>query len=180
MQMLWTLVGVGSAVVVSVLPGAAQPVASYAGERVAQPPGTLSITVPAAVNVGTAFPGSSTSRQPGEVRVSDTRGSRPAVWAATVAATDFTTPGGGAARQISRSQVSYWSGQVTSTIGPGTRVPGQATSAQVQSLSVPRTAFSKTSGNGNNTTAWQPTLIVAVPATAVGGTYTGTVTHSVA
>ncbi|MFC5637813.1 hypothetical protein [Streptomyces bullii] len=97
-----------------------------------------------------------------------------------MAATDLTTPGGGADRQISRSQLSYWSGPATRTSGPGTRLPGQLTSAQAQSLNVPRTAFAKTSGSGNNTTAWRPTLIIAIPATAVGGTYTGTVTHSVA
>jgi hypothetical protein len=179
-QMLWTLMGVASAIVVTLLPGATAPVTSHARDSVAQPPGTLSITVPAAVNLGTASPGSSISRQLGEVQVSDNRGGPSQVWTATVAASDFTTPGGGAARQISRSQLSYWSGRATRTAGPGTRVPGQATSAQAQSLSVPRTAFAKTSGNGNNTTAWQPTLILAVPATAVGGTYTGTVTHSVA
>jgi hypothetical protein len=33
---------------------------------------------------------------------------------------------------------------------------------------------------GNNTTTWNPTLIVTIPSTAVAGTYTGTVTHSVA
>lgn len=179
MQTLWTLIGVGSAVMVTVSPGVAAPVPSHAVALIAQPPGTLSISVPAAVNLGTAFPGSSISRQLGQVQVSDRRGG-PTRWTATVSASDFTTPGGGPARQISRSQFSYWSGQATSTTGPGTRVPGQATSAQAQSLSVPRTAFAKTSGNGPNTTAWQPTLIVAIPATAVGGTYTGTVTHSVA
>ncbi|MDQ0942787.1 hypothetical protein QFZ67_004492 [Streptomyces sp. V1I1] len=172
--------GVGSAVMVTVLPGAAAPVTNHAVVRIAQPSGTLTITVPAAVSLGAAFPGSSISRQLGEVQVSDRRGGQNAVWTATVSASDFTTPGGGAARQISRNQLSYWSGQATRTIGPGTRVPGQATSAQAQSLSLPRKAFAKTSGNGNNTTAWQPTLTVAVPATAVGGTYTGTVTHSVA
>ncbi|WP_199800702.1 hypothetical protein [Streptomyces marianii] len=180
MRMLWTLVGVGSAVVAAVVPGAAAPVTSQDAGRVARQPGTLSITVPAAVNFGSAFPGSSISRQLGEVRVTDRRGGQNTVWTATVSATDFTTPGGGAARQISRSQFSYWSGQATATTGNGTRVPGQATSGQAQSLSVPRTAFRKTSGNGDNTTRWRPTLIVAVPATAVNGTYTGTITHSVA
>ncbi|MER6616403.1 hypothetical protein [Streptomyces xantholiticus] len=178
--MLWTLVSVASAVMVTVLPGAAEPAASHTGERVAQPSGMLSITVPAAVNFGATFPGSSISRQLGEVQVSDRRSGQNTAWTAAVAATDFTTPGGGAARQISRSQFSYWSGPATRTSGPGTRVPGQATSGQAQSLTVPRTAFAKTSGSGNNTTAWQPTLVVAVPTTAVGGTYTGTVTHSVA
>lgn len=172
--------GVGSAVVVSVLPGATAPVANHAPGHVAQQQSTLSIAVPATANLGATFPGSSISRQLGEVEVSDRRGGQSRVWTATVTASDFTTPGGGTARQISRNQFSYWSGQATRTVGPGTRVPGQPTSAQAQSLSVPRTAFSKTTGNGNNTTAWQPTLIVAVPATVVGGTYTGTVTHSVA
>ncbi len=178
--MLWTLVGAGSAVVAAVLPGAAAPVTSQDVGRVVRQPGTLSITVPAAVSLGSTFPGSSLSRQLGEVRVRDRRGGQDAVWTTTVSATDFTTPGGGPARLISRSQISYWSGQATSTSGSGTRVPGQATSAQAQSLSVPRTAFRKTSGNGNNDTRWRPTLIAAVPATAVGGTYTGTITHSVA
>ncbi|MDH2390555.1 hypothetical protein QCN29_17505 [Streptomyces sp. HNM0663] len=163
----------------AVSPGAA-PVAGHDVVRIARQPGTLSITVPAAVNLGAAFPGSSISRTLGEVRVSDRRGGQNSVWTATVTAIDFTTPGGGAQRQISRNQVSYWSGQTTGTSGPGTRVPGQATSAQAQSLGVARTAFAKSTGNGNNTTAWQPTLILAVPATAVGGTYTGTITHSVA
>ncbi|WP_208647957.1 MULTISPECIES: hypothetical protein [Streptomyces] len=180
MHMMWTLMGIGAAVVVTVLPGAAAPVASHAAGPVAQPPGTLSITVPAGVNLGSTFPGSSLGRPLGEVVVTDRRSGQSDTWTATVAASDFTTPGGGAARQIPRSRFSYWSGQATSTTGPGTRVPGQPTSAQAQSLGVPRTAFSKTSGHGNSTTAWQPTLIVAVPADAVGGTYTGTITHSVA
>ncbi|MFD4139093.1 hypothetical protein [Streptomyces sp. NPDC058572] len=180
MQMLWTLMGVGSAVVVTVLPGAAAPVESRDVTRIARQPHLLTITVPASANLGSTFPGSSISRQLGEVQVSDKRAGQNTVWTATVAASDFTTPGGGAARQISRSQFSYWSGPATRTTGSGTRVPGQATSAQAQNLGVPRTAFAKTSGNGANVTTWQPTLIVTVPAAAVGGTYTGTITHSVA
>lgn len=65
-QMLWTLLCVGTAVVVTVLPGAAAPVANRAGVRLAQPPGALSIAVSAA----TTIPGSSISRELGEVRVS--------------------------------------------------------------------------------------------------------------
>jgi hypothetical protein len=49
-----------------------------------------------------------------------------------------------------------------------------------QSLSVPRTAFTLTLGVGDNSATWNPTLIVSVPASAVAGVYTGTVTHSVA
>lgn len=172
--------GAGSVVVGAVLSGTAAPAPSQEMGRFARQPGTLSITVPAAVDLGSTFPGASISRQLGEVSVRDRRGGQNTVWTATVSATDFITPGGGAAGQISRGRFSYWSGQATTTTGNGTRVPGQATSAQAQTLSVPRTAFRKTSGNGDNTTRWRPTLIVAVPATAVGGAYSGTVTHSVA
>ncbi|MFJ9847707.1 hypothetical protein ACIRYZ_46300 [Kitasatospora sp. NPDC101155] len=58
--------------------------------------------------------------------------------------------------------------------------PGQATAAQAQSLNVSRTAYSLTGGTGNNSATWNPTLVVAIPASAVNGTHTGTVTHSIA
>jgi hypothetical protein len=32
--------------------------------------------------------------------------------------------------------------------------------------------------NGNTTVTWDPTIQVAVPAGAIGGTYTATITHS--
>jgi hypothetical protein len=32
---------------------------------------------------------------------------------------------------------------------------------------------------GDNTASWNPTVAINVPASAVGGTYTGTLTHSV-
>ena len=35
------------------------------------------------------------------------------------------------------------------------------------------------SGNGNNSASWDPTVAVAVPSTAVGGSYTATLTQSV-
>ena len=59
-------------------------------------------------------------------------------------------------------------------------IPGQANAAAAQSLSANRTAFSLASGSGNNSASWNPTLIANVPAGAVAGTYTGTITHSVA
>jgi hypothetical protein len=40
--------------------------------------------------------------------------------------------------------------------------------------------MSLTAGVGNNSAAWNPTLVVTAPAAAVTGLYTGTVTHSVA
>ena len=64
------------------------------------------------------------------------------------------------------------------TLGHGMFTTGQATAANAVVLSSPATAF--TLGVGNNSATWDPTLIVAVPAAAVAGIYTGTVTHSVA
>lgn len=66
------------------------------------------------------------------------------------------------------------------TLGHGTFTPGQATAANAVTLSSPATAFRLTLGVGNNSATWDPTLIVAVPAAAVAGLCTGTVTHSVA
>jgi hypothetical protein len=60
------------------------------------------------------------------------------------------------------------------------RVPGQATALLAQSLSASRTAFSASATVGNNTTTWNPTLVVTLPSDAVAGLYSGTVTHSVA
>ncbi|MBE3013430.1 hypothetical protein IL992_30250 [Microbispora sp. NEAU-D428] len=72
------------------------------------------------------------------------------------------------------------SGAATATTGPGRFVPGHADAAAAQSLDVPRTAFSTTSGSGDNSATWDPTLVVNVPAQAVAGTNIGTPNHSVA
>jgi hypothetical protein len=77
-------------------------------------------------------------------------------------------------------QISYWSGPETATTGAGTFTPGQQTAAEQVVLDAPRTAFSKESGDGNNAASWNPTLVIAIPADAIGGLYSGTVTHSVA
>jgi hypothetical protein len=61
-----------------------------------------------------------------------------------------------------------------------TYVPGQPLVTDAVALSSGQTAMSLTAGSGSNSAAWNPTLIVAAPAGAVGGLYTGTVTHSVA
>ncbi len=96
--------------------------------------------------------------------------------------TNYTTGAAGAAETIPASAVNYWSGPATANSGVGVVVPGQANAAAAQPLSTSAalTAFSKAVGVGNNSTSWNPTLIVNVPAAAVAGTYTGTVTHSVA
>jgi hypothetical protein len=90
------------------------------------------------------------------------------------------TGGGTAQETIPPAQVTYWSGPATATAGTGTFTPGQATSAAAVSLTTPRTAFSLISGTSITSASWNPTLSVSVPAAAVAGTYTATITHSVA
>ncbi|MEG3636168.1 WxL domain-containing protein [Micromonospora palythoicola] len=141
----------------------------------------VDITVPAAVNLGTAFTGGVLTGPMGRVEVTDVRGPvNPNTWVATVSATIFTTGGGGAQRTISNASVFYWSGPAVQSTGGGTLVPGQLTQAQAVALNVTREAFRKTSGNGNNRVAWNPSLRIVVPTGIVAGTYTGTITHSVA
>ncbi|WP_157597131.1 autotransporter outer membrane beta-barrel domain-containing protein [Streptacidiphilus rugosus] len=141
--------------------------------------GTLSISIPATMGLGAASPKGTVSATVGQVTVSDQRGLSTSTWTASVVATNFTTGGGTAAETISAGQVSYWSGAATTTNGTVTVTPGQGSASAEQPLGSPVTAFSS-SGNGNNSTSWTPTVVVTIPASAVAGTYTGTVTNSVA
>lgn len=141
--------------------------------------GGLSVSVPMSKDLGSGVPGGTISSQLGTVTVTDSRAQLVAAWTATVSATAFTTGGGTPAETIANSSVNYWSGPATATSGLGVFTPGQLTALLAQSLSTSRTAFTLTAGTGNNTASWNPTLVVNVPAAAVAGTYTGTVTHTV-
>jgi hypothetical protein len=144
--------------------------------------GALNITVPPTANLGSGAPGGTITGQLGTVTVTDQRGLLLAAWTASVTSTNFTTGAASAAETIPATAVNYWSGPATANSGLGVTVPGQPTAAAAQPLSTSAalTAFSKAVGVGDNSTSWNPTLIVNVPAAAVAGTYTGTVTHSVA
>jgi hypothetical protein len=140
----------------------------------------LTIEVPPSVNLGSGFAGSTISGQLGNVTVTDNRAALTATWTASVTSTAFTTGTGTPEETIAPNFVNYWSGPLVSSTGTGIFVPGQPTQAAQQSLEVPRVAFSKTTGSGNNSAVWSPTLNITIPVTAVGGLYQGTVTHSVA
>ncbi|POX54842.1 hypothetical protein [Streptomyces sp. Ru72] len=163
------------------LPSGQAPQAEAAATAVYLVPEALSsasVTAPASVNLGSATPGSTTTVQLGQVKVTSSNQMR---WTATVSATDFTTGRGSAAETIARGNLSYWSGPAVSKSGPGTFSPGQPTAASKVALDIARTAFSYASVSPSGTSCvWQPTLVMSVPASAVAGTYTGTVTHSVA
>jgi alpha-tubulin suppressor-like RCC1 family protein len=144
------------------------------------PTGMLAITVPSTATLPGPAPGSTASAQLGTVTVTDTRGLGTASWTVMVTATAFTTGSGTGPQTIPPSQVTYWSGPATATTGTGTFTPGQASAASAVTLSAARTAFSLTGGSGINSASWNATVSVSVPASAVAGTYTATITHSVA
>lgn len=144
--------------------------------------GALNITVPATADLGAGNAGVAFSGQIGPVAVTDDRGLLLSTWTVSVTSTNFVTGGGTAPETIAATDISYWSGPATATTGLGVPVPGQLTGILAAPLSTttPVTAFAKLVGVGNNSTTWNPTLVVTPPAAAVAGTYTGTVTHSVA
>jgi hypothetical protein len=168
------LIGVGTA-----LPAGAATSGST-GTTFALGAGALAISVPASASLGSGIPGTTMTGSLGTVTVTDLRGALVGSWTASVTSTDFTTGTATAAETVDKANVSYASGAATSSSGTGVMLPGQLTTLLAQSLSVSRTAFSATATVGNTAAVWIPTVSVAVPAGAVAGTYSGTLTHSIA
>jgi hypothetical protein len=137
--------------------------------------GSLNITVPAGpVDLGSVVASSSAqtvSAQLGNVEVLDGRGGT-AGWTATASATDFTGP----------QNVSVSAPGSSSYFTPPATVTGTSNVAatNLSPLYPPGPVQVATGVNGVNTATWNPTISVTIPAGAVEGTYSSTVTHSVA
>ncbi|MBM7491290.1 hypothetical protein JOD64_002512 [Micromonospora luteifusca] len=147
--------------------------------------GTLDIDAPATANLGSGAPGGIITGQLGTVTVTDSRGAANASWVATVTASVFQTGGGSPPETVLPEEIAYWSGPAVGTpptTGDGTFTAGQPTAGDAALLSsvTPLTAFTHSGGTGGNSANWNPSLIVNVPLDSIAGTYTGTVTHSVA
>ena len=136
--------------------------------------GALSMSAPVSANLGSGAPGTTISSAIGAVSVVDDRALLSASWTATAAASDWTTGGATPAETIPASDVGYDPGTITTT---GT-ITATGTPITLSGTATP--VVTGTSGVGDNTASWDPTLSVAVPASAVGGAYTGTLTQSVA
>jgi hypothetical protein len=136
--------------------------------------GALSMSAPASASLGSAAPGGTASGSLGTVTVTDLRALLATYWGATAAASTFVTGGGTGNQVVAASAVTYTPGTVTTT-GTVTATPTTITMS-----SIAQTVVAGTSASGNNTASWNPTIAVVVPAQAVGGTYTGTITQSVA
>lgn len=174
---------VGGALILAAALMAAPAVADDTTATFTMAAGTLDIAVPGAATIGTGAPGTTVDGALGVVTVTDERASADASWTATVTSTNFSTGGGGTAPQVTlASEIDYWSGVATFTSGTGTFTPAQPVYANKAPLSTgtPLAAFTHAGGTGNNTASWQAALSIRAPQDSVAGTYTGTVTHSVA
>jgi hypothetical protein len=135
--------------------------------------GALSMSAPVSVNLGSGAPGTTISGALGPVTVTDDRALLSASWTATAAASDWTTGAATPAETIPASDVGYDPGSITTT---GT-ITATGTPITLSGTATP--VVTGTSGVGDNTATWDPVVSVAVPASATGGVYTGTLTQSV-
>lgn len=143
--------------------------------------GGLGVSAPATADLGSAATNDGTlSAQLGSVTVTDDRGLLTGSWTATAVAGDFTTGTASADETIPAANVQYWSGAATGTSGTAVFVPGQLTALNAVVVDAAKTAFAATGTVGNNSASWNPTIVVTIPADAVVGDYSGTITHSVA
>jgi hypothetical protein len=146
----------------------------------------MSISAPANFSLGSGPTGSSTlTAQMGTVTMSNTALlGLVSGMTATVSFSDFTTAGGGQYKTIPKASFQYWSGPATASSGIslGNILPGQLTALNSVLMSVPRVAFQTSSLLQllGVSVSWMPTVILNIPASAIAGTYTGTITHSVA
>jgi hypothetical protein len=144
--------------------------------------GALMITAPATAYLGSGAPGTTisgtlagASDPPVDTEVTDDRALLVASWTVSVSETDFTTGGATPAETIPATDATYTAGAFTTT-GTITVVATPPT-LPLSNTSTPD--ILGTLGVGDNTATWNPTIAVAVPADAVGGLYTGTLTQSV-
>jgi hypothetical protein len=135
--------------------------------------GDLTVTVPATANLNPGLPGTIITDDLGTVTVTDNRALLAASWTVTASSTNFITGTGSPDETIPVGDITYHPGTV-STIGTIT-----ATGTTRTLSGTPQTVVAGTAGIGNNTASWDPGIAIHVPAAAVNGTYTGTITHSV-
>ena len=149
--------------------------------------GALSLSAPTSVNLGAGAPGTTITGVLGggivpgpSVTVTDDRALLTASWIATASGSSWTTGGGTPAETIPVSDVGYAVGDITTTgtiTATGTNRPAGTVLGDFSGT--PQAVVTGTAGVGNNTAGWNPAISVAVPPSAVGGAYTGTLTQSV-
>ena len=132
--------------------------------------GTLDIAVPASVDLGSVTASSAaqalTNVALGAVTVTDGRGVSSG-WVATASATDFTGP-----------QTLPGASVYSPTAASATNATVTAAADQTLTTSA-ATVQTATLAVGVNSATWNPTVRVTIPANALAGTYSSTITQSV-
>ena len=136
--------------------------------------GPLSMTAPGFASLGSAAPGGTLRASLGTVQVTDDRGFG-ASWTATVSATSFATGVGSALETIPVGDGQYNISALATTTGSATFTPVSSTRLSTRSKPV----VSATNVAGNTAVTWNPTVVVTIPGSAIAGSYTATITHSV-
>jgi hypothetical protein len=141
--------------------------------------GSLSITAPAGpVSIGSvasSLTETPTSAALGAVTVTDLRGGELG-WTVTAGATSFVN-GSAQTVTVATAGKSLYTAPDADPTATGTVT---VTPTSLTQLSPPASVQVATAVDGANSATWSPTIGVTVPASANTGTYTSTLTHSVA
>ena len=132
--------------------------------------GTLTISAPASLDIGSWTSPSTASISMGTVTVLDYRGVADSGWIVSAIATALTPTTGPA---IAANLMGYDPGTIAN-IGTVTTVGHVVTL-----LDGVMPVITGSLGSGSETVTWNPTLTVRIPAAVANGTYTATLTHSV-
>jgi hypothetical protein len=135
--------------------------------------GSLSMTAPATVDLGTNGPGTTIAGDLGATVVTDNRALLAAAWTVIASSTSWTTGSATTAETIPAADVGYDPGTFFTT---GTIT---ATGIPITLATAPAPVVTGTAGVGDNSATWNPAISVAVPASAVVGVYSGILTQSV-
>ena len=166
-------IGLASFTLVSTLIGTGQASATDVTLDI-NTPGTLTISVPATLDLGSAVSPSDINVSMGLATVTDTRDTGTAWFVAVIASalTNFDPP----ANTIIPTYMEYKSGVITQTgAGSATLLETDQTNLTGE---VPVVTASAVTGIEGAT--WTPTFTLHIPAGAFNGHYTGTLTQSVA
>ena len=144
--------------------------------------GLLTISEPSAqagLGTVTATPlGTTTSGSLGTTTINDARGSL-AGWTVSVSSTDFTTASPVQTIPASNA-VMYLPSLATVTQGVAVVTNTHVAAASGLTLGNSSSSFMTAATTGSNVVTYSPTVQVTLPSTAIAGTYTGTVTQTVA